>query len=168
MEKAFFKGIENGGNVEGPSFIVEKRHWGTAVTLDANTRVNSISDEPSLHFHTHRTEDYILYSGEMEVYRGAWHEGDLEKTVGGLVATKLQPGDRVVITPGTVHIPINLSSEGSVFIEISHGPYAEKDVVRVYDKTGRDAELAKKWQDLGYEQGVGVRELIAIIKSNGK
>ena len=161
----FFTHIENKNKIEGAPYIVDKRHWGTAVTLDANTRVNYIFDEPSLHFHTHRTEDYILYSGEMEVYRGTWYENDLEKTVAGLEATHMIPGDRVIIAPGIVHIPINLSPEGSTFIEVSHGPYAEKDVIRVYDKSGRDIDLAKKWQSLGYQAEVGVKELITLIKN---
>ncbi len=162
----FFKRIEKGQTLsEGFTFPITKRHWGTAITLDANTRVNSISGEPSAHFHRIRTEEYILVSGAMTVYRGDYFDGNLKKTVGGLVGVAMKPGDKVVIYPGIVHIPISTSKGGAVFIEISHGPYEDSDIVRIYDKTGRDLELASRWKDLGYKGGLGIKELIKKINA---
>lgn len=165
MNNGFFKKVETkSAYVEKSAYITTKRTWGFSVMLDANACINFIKGEPSAHFHIHRTEDYILYSGELEVYRGKWHPGDLEMTIAGLEKTRLLPGDRVVIHPGTVHIPINLAPSGSVFIEISHGPYIESDVNRVYDKDGRDIELAKQWSELGYKGGVGITKLIPLVR----
>jgi mannose-6-phosphate isomerase-like protein (cupin superfamily) len=165
MDKDFFERIAKGqATVEGPPFLTHSRHWGASVVLDANTRIHFIEGEPSAHYHKYRTEDYVLYSGEIDVYRGVLHEDDLEKTVLNLKGITLKPGDRVVIPPNTVHIPINRSDAPSTFIEISHGPYAEEDVVRIYDKNGRDPDLAARWLKLGYKPGVSVKDLIPLIK----
>ena len=167
MDKDFFGRIEKGtALVEGPTFISIKSSWGSSVILDANTRIHFIEGEPSTHFHRFRTEDYILYNGDMVVYRGIYHEGDLERTVANLRATKMSPGDRVVMLPNTVHIPINLSPTGSTFFEVSHGPYEESDIERIYDKSGRDPDLAKKWSELGYEEGSSIIDLIPLVKNN--
>ncbi len=169
MEGDFFNRIEKDeARPEGSSHLVTKRSWGSTVVLDANTRVNFILQEPSAHFHIHRTEDYILYTGEMDVYRGVWYEGDLRRTVAGLIATRMLPGDRVVIAPHIVHIPINISPEGSVFIEVSHGPYVEEDVHRVYDKGGRDVALLGQWSALGYEAGISITDLILLTRDTLK
>ncbi len=169
MDKNFFERIENGtATIENPPFIVQKRHWGFSVTLDANTRIHLIMGEPSVHFHRYRTEDYILYSGEMVVYRGKNFDGDLEKIVANLKPIRLTPGDKVVILPNIVHIPINVGSEAAVFIEISHGPYAEEDVERVYDQSARDPKLAKKWSKLGYKKGMAIKDLIPVVKNKLK
>ncbi|GEM_PF-5232889 len=169
MVERFFERIERGeALIEGPPYIVHKRSWGFSVVLDANTRFHFIEGEPSLHFHRYRTEDYILYSGDILVYRGQIYEGDLEKTVANLREVRISPGDRIVIPPRTVHIPINLSPGGSSFIEISHGPYAEEDVERVYDKNGREPSLLKKWTELGYQAGTGVKDLIPLAKDKIK
>ena len=166
MDSEFFKRILAGTAVaEESSYLIQTRHWGSAITLDANTRVNSIEGEPSLHFHRHRTEEYILYSGLMTVYRGEYFDGDLKRTVASLVGTELRPGDKVVIHPNVVHIPINKASEGSVFIEVSHGPYEDSDIVRVYDKTGRDAALSAAWTTLGVNPGIGVEDLIRSLNT---
>ncbi|OGG58851.1 hypothetical protein A2765_00520 [Candidatus Kaiserbacteria bacterium RIFCSPHIGHO2_01_FULL_56_24] len=169
MNNEYFDRIEKGeAYVEGSPYITHQRHWGSSVVLDANTRIHFIVGEPSAHFHKYRTEDYILHAGDMVVYRGPVFEGDLEKTISNLEEVHLRPGDRVVIPPQTVHIPINSSPEGSTFVEISHGPYAEEDIVRVYDKNGRDSELVKKWLELGYEEGISVKDLIPLIRGKFK
>ena len=164
MDADFFKRIEKKeASIEGPEFVIQKRHWGFSVVLDANTRIHSICDEPSAHFHRYRTEDYILYSGEMTVYRGENFDEDPERTIGGLKPAILAPGDKIVLPPGIVHVPINTGKENAVFLEISHGPYEEADIKRVYDKNGRDAELAATWRALGYKAGVGIKDLISLI-----
>ena len=169
MEKEFFDRIKNGeAYLEGPKFITHDRNWGFSVVLDANTRMHFIEGEPSAHFHTYRTEEYILNSGDIEVYRGKIYEGELEKTIANLELIRMSPGDKIVIPPKTAHIPINLSPTGSVFTEISHGPYAEEDVERIYDKNARSPELAKKWSDLGYQTGLSIRDLIPLIKQKLK
>ncbi len=165
MSKDFFDRIENKqALVEAAQYLVTRRHWGFSIVLDANTRIHSAKGEPSVHFHRYRTEDYILYSGEMIVYRGKYWENDLEKTVANLEPVKLIPGDKVVMPPNTVHIPISLGDEPAVFIEISHGPYEESDIERIYDKNARDPELVKRWSALGYEPGVSVVDLVEMIK----
>lgn len=166
MKKDFFKNIEKAtAKIEGAPFIVQKRHWGFSVVLDANTRLHLIAGEPSVHFHRYRTEDYILFSGEMVVYRGKNIAGNLEKTVANLEPTKLAPGDRVIVLPNIVHIPVNLKSEPAVFFEISHGPYAEEDVERIYDKNGRDSSLVQRWSDLEYKEGMSVKDLISQVRN---
>lgn len=168
MNKEFFERIEKGSaHVEGYSYLIHQRSWGSSVVLDAHTRIYFINNdgEPSAHFHRNRTEDYILHTGEIEVYRGQWYEGDPEKTIAHLQGTRMFPGDRIVIPPHLVHVPINRSPHGSVFIEISHGPYAEGDIERVYDKQGRDIELTKKWSSLGYETGISITDLILLVKN---
>lgn len=150
--------------VEGYPCLATKRHWGTAITLDANTRINVLMGEPSAHFHRIRTEEYILYSGAMTVYRGENIEGDLERTVKGLRPTAMKPGDKIVIAPGEVHIPIKKGKGPAVFIEISHGPYEDNDIVRIYDKTARDLALAAEWAKLGYKAGTGIEILITQTK----
>lgn len=165
MKDDFFERIKSGrAHVDGPQYLVNQRHWGYTVVLDANTRINFINDEPSTHFHRYRVEEYILYSGEMTVYTGAYFEGDIEKTVAHLEAVNLLPGDKIVIPLNTVHIPLPGIKTDAVFIEISHGPYEDGDVERVYDKSGRDPDLAKRWLDLGYAQGLGIRDLISLTK----
>lgn len=162
----FFARIEkNKALSESHQHIVTKRHWGTAITLDANTRINSLFGEPSAHFHRYRSEEYIVYEGGMILYRGEAYEGDLERTVGNMKPTFLKPGDRAVIEPEVVHIPIPQNKNGAVFIEVSHGPYEDSDIVRVYDKTGRDAQLAARWAVLGYKEGLGIKNLIRQINS---
>ncbi|MSR70966.1 hypothetical protein EXS62_02925 [Candidatus Kaiserbacteria bacterium] len=169
MEKDFFDRIEKKeAHIEALPYLTQARSWGATVVLDANTRVNRIHAEPSAHFHRHRTEEYILYTGAMDVYRGAWYEGDLLRTVAGLTPTAMLPGDRVIIAPHIVHIPINTSPTGSVFIEVSHGPYADDDIQRVYDKEGRDAALLKGWSALGYEPGISIVDLILQIRAAQK
>ena len=157
----FFRRIEKESALaEGFTFPVTKRHWGTAITLDANTRVNLIHGEPSAHFHRLRTEEYILYAGTMVVYRGKYFEGNLEKTVANLQGTPMKPGDKVVISPGTVHIPLTMGKDGAVFIEVSHGPYEDADIVRIYDQSGRNAELVATWTKLGHKQGLSIKDLM--------
>ena len=166
MNKEFFNRIKKGSaHIEGAPFIVSDRHWGFSVVLDANTRIHFIEGEPSAHLHKYRTEDYILQDGVMEVYRGIFYEGDLEKTIANLEVIKMSPGDRVVMPPNMVHIPVNVSPTGSIFAEISHGPYEEGDIERVYDKNARSLELAEKWSALGYKKGISIVDLIVLIKN---
>lgn len=165
MDKDFFERIKDGSVLlEGAPYIIHKRRWGFSVVLDANTRIHFINGECSAHFHRYRTEDYILYTGEIEVFRGEFYEEDLEKTVANLKRVKMVPGDRIVIPPKTVHIPINMYPGGSVFFEISHGPYAEEDIERIYDKNCKDPKLAKKWSGLGYKKKISIKDLIPLIK----
>ena len=166
MIGSFFERIEKGeAAVEGPKYPVTKRHWGFSVVLDANTVINALNDgEPSVHYHRIRTEEYILYSGKMDVYRARNVEGDIEKTIASMVPTRLLPGDRVVIEPHMVHVPVNAGKEIAMFIEISHGAYLEKDIERIYDATGRDAALAATWAGLGYKPGLGIKDLISVVQ----
>jgi len=165
MDKDFFDRIEEeSANIEGAPYITHSgRGWGSSIVLDANTRIHFIDGEPSAHFHKYRTEDYILYTGEIAVFRGKLYEGDKERTVANMKEVRMSPGDRVVMPPKTVHIPINLHPGGSVFFEISHGPYEEEDVERIYDKNGRNPELTKEWSELGYEQLMSIKDLIPLI-----
>lgn len=166
MEKDFFNRILKGETYnEGTPFITHnKRSWGYSVVLDANTRIHFIDGEPSAHFHVFRTEEYIMYTGEMDVYRGKLYENDIERTIANLKEIRISAGDKLVIPPKTVHIPINIHPKGSVFIEISHGPYEESDVTRVYDKNRRDPMLAKKWDSLGYKAGLSIKDLVPLTK----
>ena len=170
MDSEFFDRIANGqASIEGPKYATQKRHWGCSVVLDANTVINSLNDgEPSAHFHRMRTEEYVLYSGEMAVYRAENIDNDIERTIANLVPTMFRPGDRVVIVPNIVHIPLNMGKDPVMFIEISHGPYLENDIQRIYDKSGRDIELAKRWADLGYAKNIGIKDLIIQAKDNIK
>ncbi len=160
MNKFFERIVSSTARVEGTGFICLTRPYGRSVVLDSNTRIHEMLNEPSAHFHRFRTEEYILYSGKMTVYRGPVVPDYPEVSVALLEPTELKPGDRVVIPPFTVHLPINTEEEPAVFIEVSHGPYEETDIVRVYDKLGRDEDLRNTWQKLGYEAGIGVADLI--------
>jgi len=163
----FFERIKNGlSSVEGiPYKTYLERVWGDSVVLDANTRLHRLTGEPSVQFHQSRTEEYVLCIGEMVVYRGTLHEDDPEKTVASLERTFMLPGDRIVIPPKTVHVPIPISESVS-FIEVSHGNYEESDVTRIYDKSGRNSELDQRWISMGYDQGLSIVDLIPLVKSN--
>ncbi|HLC90275.1 MAG TPA: hypothetical protein VJI15_00750 [Candidatus Nanoarchaeia archaeon] len=151
--------------VEGAPYHEVERAWGASAILDSNTRIHHIIDEPSVQVHSHRTEEYVLVSGSMVVYRGTYYPNDPEKTIANLHAVVMQPGDKVVIPMGMVHAPVNISLEGgSTFIEISHGFYDEEDIKRIYDKKGRDASLKEKWAALRYPSGLSVRELIPLVR----
>ena len=136
------------------------RPHGSAVVLDANTRMNMVVSEPSAHYHRIRTEEYILFSGEMVVFRGPVVEGHPDLSVSLLEPTVLKPGDRVVIPPLTVHLPVNTGEKPVEFIEVSHGPYDDADIVRIYDKWGRDQVVRQVWEELGYQTGVSILDLI--------
>lgn len=152
-------------HVEGFPHKVIARTWGSSVILDANTRLHYISGEPSLQVHTERTEEYILLAGMLVVYRGTLYKNDLERTVAHLKSMILKPGDKIIIAPGTVHVPVNISSgESSVLIEISHGIYDEGDINRIYDQNGRDAPLKESWMALGYPSGLSIKDLVPLVR----
>jgi mannose-6-phosphate isomerase-like protein (cupin superfamily) len=170
MTNDFFDRIERKeANIEGAQYPLNfGRVWGDTVTLDANTRINRITREPSLHYHNFRTEDYIIHSGEAIVYRGALDKTDLEKTVSNLRSIIAKPGDKLIIPPKIVHTIVPASAESVTMIEISHGPYEESDITRIYDKSGRDAGLVKKWEELGYRPGLGIADMIPLAKAKRK
>jgi len=78
----------------------------------------------SLQYHQRKDETILLWSGRilMEIQEG-----------GGLVQREMKPGDRLHITPGTVHRMTAI--EESDIIEVST-PELD-DVVRLEDRYGR-------------------------------
>ena len=157
----FFQNIEQGtARIEGTGLMTIRRPYGFSVVLDANTRIHTLTGEPSVQVHHFRAEEYVMYSGQMTVYRGVMKDGDEEAIIASMEPTELRPGDRVVIPAGTPHLPVNYNPELAVFIEISHGPYEESDILRIYDKLGRDPEVRERWEKLGYKTGVSIVDLI--------
>ena len=164
METFFERIQESAAVIEGTSFTVHKRPWGFSIALGTNVCINSITGEPSTHFHRYRTEEYVLFSGQLTVWRGPHLEGDLEQTIAELVPTVMKPGDKILIPPNTVHIPLHVGPEAAIFFDIYHGEYVEEDVQRVYDKGSRDKAIAQKWAELGYKPGLSIVELIQATK----
>jgi len=166
VDSEFFERIiTNKAVVEGYPYKAVERSWGTSAILDANTRVFYLTDEPSVQYHTHRTEEFVLVSGKVAVYRGIFYKDNPEKTIAGLQPVVMQPGDKLVIPAGMVHAPVNISPfGGSMVIEISHGPYDDEDIGRIYDKKGRDASLKEKWTALGYPSSLSVVDLVPLVR----
>jgi len=170
-QQSFFERIEKKiATTEGFPFQTIKRDYGISVVIENNVRINCYETETSLHFHDNRIENYIILKGNVRLYRGTFFENDFEKTVANLDFTDLSPGDKAIIYPKTVHVPINrsLSNDPYILLEIIYGIYDESDVTRVYDMHGRDQELNQKWIDLGYNPRLSVKDLVSKIKEQNK
>ena len=168
MTQEFFNRIESQqARAENEAYKnPQKSIWGSSITINPTTRINRINGEGSTHFHKNRGEEYILIDGQIIVYRASLSLENIEKTIASMKETIMNPGDKIFISPNTVHTAINISPQDSTFLEITHGPYEDNDSHRVYDKAGRDKELANKWSSLGYPQGLSIQELIPLVKSN--
>lgn len=166
MTEEFFNRIElQQAHIESSLPVsIKKSIWGSTVELDNMTRLNKISGEGSVHYHTLRSEEYILLDGKMLVLRGELFAGNPEKTISSLKETIMHPGDKITIAQNIVHVAINTSLKGpSTFLEITKGIYEEQDVHRVYDKTGRDISLANTWGSRGYPSGLSAQDLMKEI-----
>ena len=123
-----------------------KKPWGFYDTFVRNktctTKVLGINDELSLQSHKNRDEIWFLAKGKLAIYRSKVCEpiekiNSKIKTIAKLKKTVLKPGDGIFIPKNTAHGAMNLSRKGSLVVEVALGKAEEKDIVRLYDKSGR-------------------------------
>jgi|TARA_Y100000310_G_C20674157_1_gene811969 mannose-6-phosphate isomerase-like protein (cupin superfamily) len=123
-----------------------KKPWGFYDTLVRNKtctpKVLGINDELSLQSHKNRDEIWFLAKGKLVVYRTKVIEpiektNSKIKTIAKLKKNILKPGDGIFIPKNTAHGARNLSRKGSLVVEVALGKAEEKDITRLYDKSGR-------------------------------
>ena len=112
-----------------PNFYSEKRPWGRFDRFTENepSTVKLITLEPgqqfSLQKHAERSEFWRVVAGEGTV------------TVGER-ASEARVGSEFFVKAGELH-RAKASAAGLTFLEISFGPFSEKDIIRVEDDYGR-------------------------------
>ncbi len=112
-------------------FKTVSRPWGSYLCLEMSEsfQVKKIIVNPgeslSLQLHKHRSEHWVIVSGEAFVTNG-----DLKKT--------LKEGEHTFIPPETKHRLENLGEKPLVVIEVQNGTYlGEDDIIRFVDKYDR-------------------------------
>lgn len=113
------------------------RPWGNYERLDMGEgyQVKRIVVKPggvlSLQKHRHRTEHWVVVSGQAEV------------TIDGVVRT-LMPGRSIHVPRGAVHRLANRETEPVILIEVQTGSYlGEDDIIRLEDAYNREVRPAK-------------------------
>ena len=119
------------GHESATSHCTVHRPWGTYTVLDEGTRfklkriIVKSGASLSLQKHQHRSEHWVVLSGEATVVNG-----EAEILVG--------PNESTYIPAGTPHRLMNRGEIDCVMIEVQVGSYVgEDDIVRLEDKYGR-------------------------------
>ena len=163
MNNKFFNRILNDKTNLG--YEVFKKNWGTAIRLNKTTMIIKISEECSVHYHENNTEEYLVLEGKLAVYESQIIEDNFEKTVSNMREIILLPGDRYSPKPKTAHVAVNVNENESIFLELTPQTNIDNDKeIKVYDKEGRIEELNEYWNNLGYEKGLSIKDLISKVK----